>query len=216
MNRENLKNLPNLTFTGTFHPPVFPKAGHIFDLLWILPSQVIQFCSVCLKVVEFPVGLAVADKFPFASPDSLCLAKLPVQYIVSLPLFSLEDWQQRFARQGLEFPAIDLVWIDSPGHIYKCRKHVNDVTHLVGYGALFDNAGPGSYERSTGASLRVGGFVFPVWRVAGIGPGRAQRTIALKRSGWNIGRCTARSGYPGLSDSLRNPLAGLSNDRFVG
>jgi len=31
MNKENLKNLPKLTFTGTPDPPVFPQAGHLFD-----------------------------------------------------------------------------------------------------------------------------------------------------------------------------------------
>ncbi len=51
MNRKNLKNLPNLTFTGTFNPPIFPKAGHLFDLLWILHSQIIQFRSVFFEVV---------------------------------------------------------------------------------------------------------------------------------------------------------------------
>jgi hypothetical protein len=28
---KNPKNLPKLTFPGTFHPPVFPQAGHLFD-----------------------------------------------------------------------------------------------------------------------------------------------------------------------------------------
>jgi len=51
-----------------------------------------------------------------------------------------------------------------------------------GYGARFDNAGPGSYERRTGASLIIGGLVFSVWCVAGIGPSRAERTIASKVS----------------------------------
>ncbi len=88
----SVKNLPSLTFT--LHPPVFPHTNHFFDLLWILPSQVIQFCSVFLKVVEFPVGLAVPDKFPFTGPNGFRLTKLPVQHLVSLPLFSSEDGQQ--------------------------------------------------------------------------------------------------------------------------
>ena len=66
------------------------------------------------------------------------------------------------------------------------------MSYLVGCGARFDNAGPKSDKRSACASLVVGRFVFSVWRVAGIGPGRAERAVAFDGPRRNIGRSVGR------------------------
>jgi len=59
MNKK-LKNLPSLTFTGTFHPPVFPQAGHLFDLLWISPLFFNQGHKISLKKREQEMPVRVS------------------------------------------------------------------------------------------------------------------------------------------------------------
>jgi len=51
--------------------------------VWILSGEIIQFCSVFLKAIEFPVGFTIPEEFPFAYQNGFGLTELPIQYIVS-------------------------------------------------------------------------------------------------------------------------------------
>jgi hypothetical protein len=74
-------------------PPLFPQGGHVSDLLRMLPREIVQFRSVFIEIVEFPVRLPEPNQFPIAHANGFSLSELPVEHIVRPSFSSLEDGQ---------------------------------------------------------------------------------------------------------------------------
>ena len=145
--------------------PLLEHLRHRGDTFGMLGGEIRGFGAILCQVEKLPLTLRFGDELPVRHSHGLVTAGGPAEAFVTVALFPLQDWKQRFSGNGCHDSIVETRGIGLACDIEDRRRDVGDVTDLGHDLPRFHNTRPPCDERRGNAAFVVRLLVIAEGRV---------------------------------------------------